>query len=130
MQSRFHIRTLAVVAALCLNAGQPLAVAGPSGLAAPGIAPPPPGNPAASGQFGNATLAQCAPGFIKTSEHKGPAGHVDKFVCTTPVIKCPKNPNYSQSAAEGKVDTSSMGQYLEQGVLTLRYSCTYSTPQG
>ena len=125
MQSRIQSRTLTLITALCLGLGQPLALAGALGKAAPGIAPPPPGPAVATVGLGNATLAQCAPGFNKSSEQKDGSGRISKFVCMTPIIVCPKNPNYPHAYAQGKVNTNAAGN-PEQGVLTLVYSCTYT----
>lgn len=125
MQTRFFRSALLVVTALGLSAIQPMASANPAKRAAPGTPPPP---PIATNKLGNASLAQCAPGFTKTLENKGSTGYVTKYVCTTPVIRCPKNPNYTQAAAEGKVNSNSIPS-PEQGALTLLYTCTYWTPE-
>lgn len=86
--------------------------------------------PTAGHNLAQPMLAQCAPGFNKTKEHKNPAsGALISFECTTPVIKCPKNPSFTQVSLEGKANANS-NQNPDIAALTLRYTCTYYTPEG
>src|SRR5262245_8172958 len=52
-------------------------------LPAGGVQGQNPAGPSASGSIQSVSLAQCATGFNKTAENKGPNGELHNFECTT-----------------------------------------------
>jgi hypothetical protein len=113
--------TAVIIASLCLAAPWVMAQSKKLG----GNTPP----PTAGNDIAQATLAKCATGFIKSKESKGPNGELNSFECKTPVLKCPKNAAHPALYLTAKAETNE-NQNPDIAAVTLRYTCTYSSPVG